>query len=118
MTISHKYDISGCSVTLQVSGESGHLGTCFGSAILVGGHTGVSPGILLVNIVDGQRYVAKVLEGCDPGTDFNWPPILEPVDLHGVVCHGLQPGLKVGDPALLDVHLIFDGCLELWVVIQ
>ena len=43
--------------------------------------------------------------------NFPWaglygPAVLEPLHLHGVVAHGLQSGLEVGEAALLHLRLV------------
>ena len=48
-----------------------------------------------------------------PGAGVDQPAVLVPLHLHGVVAHGLKPGLKVGEGALPDAQLVLDRRLEL-----
>ena len=64
-------------------------------------------------LLDGQSHISKVEEGGDPAAGIHRPSVLEPVDPHGLIAHGFEPGLEVGEPSLPHVHLVLDRGLEL-----
>ena len=91
------------------------LGLCATGSVAC--NTGVGALVVEGDLLHGESNVAEVEEGGDPGARLHRLAVLQPLHVHGVISHWLEPCLKVGEASLFHLRLIFYVGFELWSLV-